>query len=319
MFEHDYPFDPTHGYDLPRLLAIEPPEPAVGFEAFWRETYARTTAIWPNLTVKPAKLPQRDDIEIYEAYYDSFDGFRCGAWLTLPRHAQPVRGVVMGHGYGSCPAPGELQGPPAVSIHPCGRGLADGLSTRDDLPSVTAAHVVHHLDDREKYIHRGCVADFWAGVSALLAYRPELEGKIDLVGGSFGGGLGALALPWEPRIRRAYLRVPSFGHYPLRVTLPCTGSGHAVSQAVARAPHLLEDVLAYYDAAVAARFIRQPVLVAPALFDPAVPPAGQFAVANAISSQKVVHVLPAGHFTWRGLPEAMRKLDAAVAEWFSQA
>ena len=52
--------------------------------------------------------------------------------------------------------------------------------------------------------------------------------RLDYMGISFGGGIGALALPWDERFHRAHLNVPSFGHHPLRLTLPepdTTGSG----------------------------------------------------------------------------------------------
>jgi len=54
--------------------------------------------------------------------------------------------------------------------------------------------------------------------------------------------------------------------------------------------------LAYYDAAVAARYIRQPMHLAPARFDPAVAPPGQFAIYNALPGPKELFVLTAGHF-----------------------
>ncbi|MFZ0790482.1 MAG: hypothetical protein WAM94_12775 [Chromatiaceae bacterium] len=93
------------------------------------------------------------------------------------------------------------------------------------------------------------------------------------MGISFGSGIGALALPWEPRVARGHLNLPTFGHQPLRLRLPTVGSGAAV-QAFARRNLHVAETLAYYDAAVAARLIRQPVHVAAALFDPAVAPPG---------------------------------------------
>lgn len=317
MFEHDLSFDPTHGYSREQLLAIQPPRPCEGFEAFWRETHEQTMRVPLNLSLARCDRFSDDQFEVFEVYYDSFEGFRVGGWLVTPRGARPGRGVVVSHGYGGRAQPDkEVYGPPAVMFFPCGRGF--NLSARSDLPSVSSGHVVHGIEHRDTYLHRGCVADLWQAVSVLLAYDASLEGKIDFIGASFGGGMGALALPWESRYRKAMLEVPSFGHHPLRVTLRCLGSGDSVTKKVQQQPELLETVLPYYDAAVAAGYIRQPVLVVPALFDPAVPPAGQFAVANVIPQPRKIHVIKAGHYEWPGLVECRREKAAVAMTWFSE-
>ena len=69
--------------------------------------------------------------------------------------------------------------------------------------------------------------------------------------------------------------MPTFGHHPLRVECPCQGSGNAVREYLQARPEVM-DVLQYYDAATAAGYIESPTLVSPALFDPKVPPPGQF-------------------------------------------
>jgi cephalosporin-C deacetylase len=114
---------------------------------------------------------------------------------------------------------------------------------------------------------------------------------------SLGGGLGAIALAWDTRLGRGHLNVPTFGHQPLRLELPCVGSGEAV-RVFARTHGRLPEALRYLDAALAARHIRQPVHVAAARFDPVVPPPGQFAVYNALPGDRRLFVLEAGHFDY---------------------
>jgi cephalosporin-C deacetylase len=58
--------------------------------------------------------------------------------------------------------------------------------------------------------------------------------------------------------------------------------------------------------ATAATRVRIPVHVAAALFDPSVPPPGQFAVHNALAGRKELFVLTAGHFDH---PDAATELD----------
>jgi cephalosporin-C deacetylase len=94
------------------------------------------------------------------------------------------------------------------------------------------------------------------------------------------------------------------------------GSGAAVRRYYAEHPDVT-SVLAYYDAAVAALHIDIPVMVSPARFDPAVPPPGQFAVANAIPDH-ALFVRAAGHFDYPGLAAEQQALRAAEVRWFSK-
>ncbi|MEX0886564.1 MAG: acetylxylan esterase [Phycisphaeraceae bacterium] len=137
------------------------------------------------------------------------------------------------------------------------------------------------------------------------------------MGGSFGGGIGALALAWDRRFRAAALRVPSFGNHPLRVTLPCTGSGESVRQYIAA--HRDGDVLgvlAYFDAASAARWLTTPTLCECALFDPAVPPPGQFAVHNELAGPRELVVRQAGHFDYAEQAADDAAFTERAAAWF---
>ncbi len=315
MFSHDLPFDPAYGHTLETLLAIEPPddEPA-DLEAFWRERFDAAAAVRLNLATRPSPL-STETVEVSEVEYDSLGGFRVFAWLTRPRGVEVHRGVVKGHGYGGRTEPEVRAGdPPAATLFPCARGL--GRSACETIPGDGQEHVVHGIADRDAYVHLGCCADLvWCAASALIELAPETAGKLDFSAGSFGGGIGALALPWDPRYRRARLDVPSFGHHPLRMTLEMTGSGAGVNHYAADHPEVV-DVLRYYDAAVNARRLSIPTLVANALFDPAVPPPGQFAVYNAIPAGKRLYVAKAGHFPHDDEWRDVRNIDELSAVWF---
>jgi cephalosporin-C deacetylase len=76
------------------------------------------------------------------------------------------------------------------------------------------------------------------------------------------------------------------------------------------------EVLAYYDAATAASHIDIPVFGAPALFDPKVPPPGQFSVTNALPSKGRTRILMAGHFTYPSQSEEDIALRSNLIDWF---
>ncbi|WP_329382133.1 acetylxylan esterase [Streptomyces sp. NBC_01716] len=326
-FEHGYPFDPAYGRTLDELLDIPAPAPPVGFDAYWRDRFEAAAGV----ATAPAVGPQEDErngCRIFGVSYTSVGGLRLGGWLVRPAAGPVEHGFVIGHGYGGRQEPGAdvpLPLPRSAAILPCVRGMGS-RSRRPGIPGEAGEHVLHGIESRETYVIGDCVADLWCAASALLELVPELrtgtgsepgeEARLGYVGESFGGGLGALALPWDDRFACGQLTVPTFGNHPLRVTLPSVGSGEAVRTYRERHPEVM-DVLPYFDAATAAKRIRVPMLVAPALFDPAVPPPGQFAVYNALPEPRELHLLRAGHFDYEGESADVAALAKARREFFA--
>ncbi|WBB61790.1 acetylxylan esterase [Streptomyces sp. WMMC500] len=293
--EQTFGFDPTHGYDLDSLLAVPAPAAPADFDGFWRGRYeqARAVRVAPATGARTVTAGA-GAAEVYEVAYTSVGGLRVGGWLTLPADGEVRQGCVVTHGYGGRQAPDPALLPPGTAaVWPCLRGLG-ARSLHPGLPSDAAAHVLHGIGSRASYVHGGCTADVWCAATALLELVPAAARRLTYAGTSFGGGIGALALPWDDRFAAAALTVPSFGNHPLRLTLPCTGSGESVRRYHAAHPEVA-SVLAYFDAATAATRITVPTHVAPALLDPAVPPPGQFAVHNALRGPKELRVLTAGH------------------------
>ncbi len=294
----ELPFDATYGYTLDSLLKVKPPPEPPDFEAFWRNTYEQARALPLNIAIRRIASPDTRS-DLFEIEFDSWDGVRIGGWITTPAgtNAQSLtRGMVVGHGYGGRDQPAfGLPGPACAAIMPCVRGFH--RSAHPLIRGSSEFHVVYGIESKETYSHRGSCVDYWAAASALLELYPNIARTLDYLGGSFGGGIGALMLPWDDRFRRAALDVPSHGDYPLRLQLACVGSGDAVQRRFWKDPAIV-DVLAYHDAAIAARHIRIPTLVSPALIDPAVPPPGQFCVYNAIPGDKELFVRRTGHLDW---------------------
>lgn len=309
-----FAFDPTYGGDLDAFLAIEPPAPPRGFAAFWRARYECALRVDPRPKLTPSGL-WHPRFAVFDLQYDSTDGFPIRGWLLQPKAQKACQGFVLGHGYGGIEAPSfELPRDDAVYLVPCFRGLC--RSRRAPISEDPRHHVLHDIHLRDRYILGGCVEDLWTGVSALLWLAPEVEGHVGYMGISFGGGIGALGLPWEARIARAHLNVPSFGNQPLRLALPTIGSAAALQTFARQHPRVIET-LAFYDAAAAARFIRQPVHLAAALFDPAVAPPSQFSIYNAIRSPKELFVLTAGHFDHPNRQEEEGRLLDALRDFFA--
>ena len=315
MFRHDYPFDPTQGHDLAALLAVVAPEEPADFASFWRGLHARSRAVAVAPALRELPSPQAR-IRVFAVEFTSLDGLRIRGWLTRPRDEPVARGAVVGHGYGGRDGPDfHLPLPRTALLFPCARGISRGAGA--GIPANPDDHVLHGIQQRETYILGGCAADtVWCAASALLELFPMAARRLEYLGISFGGGIGALALPWDERFHRAHLNVPSFGHHPRRLTWPCVGSGAAVRRYQERTGRALET-LRYFDAAVAARYSRIPLHVAAARFDPAVPPPGQFAIHNALAGPRELFVLQAGHFDHPGTAAEAARLRDALAYFFN--
>jgi cephalosporin-C deacetylase len=289
----NFNFDPTYGYSLAQLLAVKTPKEPKDFDSFWQERYQKALAIEPQPHIA---IINEDSLgwRVFDIRYTSTGNFPIRGWLLLPASGLIKRGFIIGHGYGGRDEPDfHLPFKDAALLFPCFRGLA--LSAQLSISSDPNWHVLHNINQRDRYILGGCVEDVWLAVSAMLVLFPSLAGHLGYLGISFGGGIGAMALAWESRISRGHLNTPTFGHQPLRLRLPSNGSAHSVQQYYRSHKKQTLKVLRYYDAALAAKRIIMPMHCACAKFDPCVAPPGQFAIYNALPGEKQLFILDAGH------------------------
>lgn len=309
MPHHHYPFDPSYGYALDQLLAVGVPQAPADFDRYWKLRYARTLEVdtLPSLSTEGTLV---QGWKQFDLQYRSTDGVTVGGWCLLPQAVAVKRVVVVLHGYGGIDEPVyDFPFEDAALFFPCARGIS--RSPHPPISNNPLWHVLHDIQDRDKYVHGGCIEDVWCAVSAALCLFPQCAGHVGLLGVSFGGGIGAMALAYDARIQRAHFNVPSFGNQPLRLQLQTVGSGAAVQALWQRKPGVVETTLAYFDAAVFATRIRVPVHFACALFDPMVAPPGQFAVHNAVPGEKELFVLDAGHFEY---PQQAQQEVALLSE-----
>ncbi|WP_341974118.1 acetylxylan esterase [Microbacterium sp. LWO13-1.2] len=281
-------------YSLSALLTpAAPPEEPADFDEFWQKTFAEFgtgPVAWQlERELEPTTTHRRSEIRFH-----SSAGEQAVAYLMVPHVASTIRrGLVVGHGYGGRTAPDPDRVPrDTAAIFPCAPGTHAGTTSR--FPAVPDEHVLSGIAHRDTYSHRFAAADIWRAATVLLDAAPGAADILDFSGGSFGGGIGAMALPWDTRFRRATLDVPSFGDHTIRLSRHCTGSGEAVRLHVRAHPEV-RPVLDYFDAAIAARRLRIPVLVGAAVLDPAVDPRGQFAVYHALGGPKRLSVRANGH------------------------
>lgn len=222
-FPHNFDFDPRYGYDLDTLCKLDAPLAPDDFAAFWQGLCDAALAVQPQPVSREVPSPVAD-LRLFEIEFTSLDFCRIGGWLTLPQSGPVTRGVVVGHGYGGRDgADLSLAMRQAAAIFPCARGIS--RSAHPLVPGDPSRHVLYGIHSRRSYVLAGCAADtVWCAASALQVLVPATLARLDYMGISFGGGIGALALPWDERFASGHLNVPTFGNHPLRLTMPCVGS-----------------------------------------------------------------------------------------------
>jgi cephalosporin-C deacetylase len=201
-------------------------------------------------------------------------------------------------------------------ITPCSRGFS--LSNNINIPWLSSYHVIHGIESKKTYVLKGAVADIWRAASVLLELFSDTQSNLNYSGSSYGGGIGALAMAWEKRVKACSLNVPAFGHFQDFFDFKCVGSANAIHNYYEKHPEITE-VLAYFNAASAAKYIKIPTLITPALFDPVVLPPGQFAINNAIPEQyRKTFVLLCGHFRTPENDELLKEVAELKTELFMQ-
>ena len=271
------------------FLRLTAPEEPADFVSFWKETYALATAQTPTWHIEREIWSQEEDTRTYLVRAKTWDNCEIAMWISRPENSKG--GLLIGQGSGQPATAGYY--PSMTVCFPCVRGL--GQSQCKDIPWVVKKHVLHGIASKATYILRGVVSDLWTAATVMTEMFPDTAENLCYSGGSMGGGMGALMLPWDKRFRAAYLLVPTFGGNHVRLLVPSTGSGEAVRLYVQEHPEAM-DVLAYFDAAISAKYISIPTIVCPALDDKCVAPAGQFCVANSIPEEyRQMYILDQGH------------------------
>ena len=305
IFSHSFPFDPTYGFtpEALRQYNMQDPTPR-NYGKFWSGLREKARSIPLEIVVRELNSP-KENYRLLRVDFSSFPDFRIGAWAIIPRDPAAVRwGRVVGHGYGG------REGPDWAHAHPSRALLfpvAPGFHISSDprLPcNDCGRHVIHGIESPETYLLGPCAAALWAAPDVLTALLPGVPLRFHYVGWSFGGGIGTLMLPWEPRYETAEIGQPTFGNHPFRLNHECVGSGEAVRRLWMKRPEIAQT-LRYFDAVFAARYLTIPAVYACSQFDPSVPPPGQFSVFNAHAGPKRLSPFTSGHFE-----ENLSDLDA---------
>ena len=257
------------------------------FDAFWANVMAGAAQVPLNPSLTPVPMRSDDDVEVFEAHYDSLDGLTIAGWYCLPRQRNgPLPTIVVYPGYISeptLPKDWARQGYAAFGAAPRGK-LRSNSRFNPGYPGL----LTHNITDKHTYGYKGFYVDAVRVIDFLLA-QPEVDPKrIGLTGGSQGGALTILvaalrndviaaAAPQAPYLC-GYMDSAKLTHtYPYEEMNEYMHLHPGSEQAVA-------NTLDYYDLVNFAPRITCPIMVNIGLQDDVVPPETGYAVFNAISS-----------------------------------
>lgn len=279
-------------FTVEQLLKIKGDTPVEGFREFWMAQYAAARAWKKEYRVEEELWSPDPTCRIYRVSFTSTDGFVIGMWIARPEGS--IGGELVAHGYGNPAVPPVAAKSGRTIAFPCVRGL--GLSQCKEIPWRLAEHAAYGFDDPERYVITGGVRDLWIALTIMIDMFPDTAENIVCSGGSLGGAMGAMAIPWDERIHYGDLNVPTLGG---RIMLECpttpdTPGNTRVQKALAGKEGM--RIIDFCNSSAAAQFIRVPTIITPALKDNSVPPPGQFAVANSIPEQyRIMRIRELGH------------------------
>ena len=289
------------------------PKPS-DFDAYWARALAELDATDPQPELIPSEVLQSSEAETFDLFFTGVGGARIYAkYLRSRKLSNPSPALLLFHGYTMHSGDWQDKLPYiaegfAVAAMDC-RGQG-GRS--EDVGGVRGnthhGHIIRGLDESpDKLLFRQIFLDT-VQLARVLASFDEIDGNnLSCMGGSQGGALAIACAALEPRIKRCVSIYPFLSDYKRVWEMDLAKDAYAELRSYMRLfdpTHDREDEiftkLGYIDIHHLAPRITARVLMALTLLDNICPPSTQFAVFNAIASEKDSVIYP--DFGHEGLP-----------------
>jgi cephalosporin-C deacetylase len=282
------------------------------FDTFWSAIMdeARGIPLHPAMTHIP--LRSTPEVDVYEIHYDSLDGLRIAGWYCVPKASYlppPYPALLLVPGYISeptLPKSWAKLGYAAVGVAPRGK-LRSNSRYNPGYPGLLTNNIV----DRSTYAYRGFYIDAARAVDFVLS-RPEVDHtRIGVHGSSQGGALTITTV-----ITVGAAGAPYLCGFMDAAALTHSWPYEEINDYLRTYPERAADVRAtlnYFDGINFAPQIRCPMLIYLGLSDDVCPPETGYALHDALSCPKELHVYPrCAHDA--GIYWGMPKVEAFLAE-----
>jgi len=294
------------------------------FDDYWSRALAELDATDPAPELIPCDALGAKGVETFDLFFTGVGGARIySKYLRPSQPAAPAPGLLLFHGYTG--HSGDWQD----KLPYVGQGMAvAGLDCRgqggrsEDPGGVRGnthhGHIIRGLDESpDKLLFRQIFLDT-VQLARVLAGFPEVS-ELYCMGGSQGGALAIACASLEPRIKRCVSIFPFLSDYKRVWEMDLAKDAYGELRTYLRQFDPLHEreeeifnTLGYIDVHHLARRITARVLMGLTLMDNICPPSTQFAVFNAIRSEKESAIYPDyGHEGLPGFPDrAFRFLTA---------
>ncbi len=277
----------------PEKLVSTHPKPA-DFDDFWAKAKSDLADVEPNFQCTLMPAMSTATCNVYLVQMQSLGNVTVRGWLTEPVVKNPNKkfAVILGlPGYQVDLDPImtlEDKDVAFLTLNVRGQGNSrEFINTRRD------EFVIHHIEDKNKYVMRGVVMDCLRAMD-FIHTRPELnKDKIFVKGGSMGGFLAIATASLDKRVKLCSAQSPIFADMRSvvkRVEFPKKYIDIYLKTQPGLTREKIMNNLDYFDVKNFATNVTCKFMMSIGLLDTYIPPANDMVVFNSMTTTKKLQI-----------------------------
>jgi cephalosporin-C deacetylase len=258
------------------------------FDDFWQKAKNELSDVEPNFQCIRMPSMCTPTCNVYLVQMQSLGNITVRGWLTEPvtkKLNKKFSVILCLPGYQIPLSPIMTAGDPDVAfltLNVRGQGNSrEFINTRHD------EFVIHHIDNKNKYVMRGVVMDCIRAMDFIFSRSELKHDNVFVKGGSMGGFLAMATASLDKRVNLCSAQSPIFADVRSlikRVTFPITSINmYLKTQPGLTLDKILEN-LDYFDVKNFAPNIKCKFLMSIGLLDTYVPPANDYTVFNSMTT-----------------------------------
>ncbi|MCC8427162.1 acetylxylan esterase [Mucilaginibacter sp. UR6-11] len=276
----------------PEQIVSQYQKPA-DFEVFWQTVKDELAKVPPKFKVVGIPKMDEDNRRVYAIEMQSLGNMMIRGWMTMPKTHNKNRkfSVLLGlPGYQVAlnPLMGLDDDLVIITLNVRGQGNSRGpVDTRRD------EFIFYHIEDKNKYVMRGVIADCLRAVDFICAQPDLRHDQILVSGGSMGGFLAVATASLDKRVRLCSAQNPilcDIRNLVGEVKWPISDITKYVATQPGLTMNKVLDNLDYFDVKNFATNLTCPTIMGIGLLDPFAPPNNEYAAYNNIKPSKRIMV-----------------------------
>jgi len=263
------------------------------FDTFWQKAKADLAGVNPKFSATFMPEMSTKTCNVYLVQMQSLDNVTIRGWLTEPVSKDPNAkfSIVLAlPGY-------QIDLPPIMTVDPDFAFLALNVrgqgNSREFINTRHDEFVIHHIDDKNKYVMRGVIMDCLRAMDFIYT-RPEIRhDNIFVKGGSMGGFLAITTAALDNRVNLCSAQSPVFADMRTlikRVQFPVKSINIYLKTQPGLTLDKVMDNLDYFDVKNFAPKVKCNFMMSVGLLDTYVPPTNDFAVFNSMTAKKKIMI-----------------------------